>query len=373
MSPVHILFFNQYFPPDAAPTGVLLAELAAKLEADGHTVDFVAARQDYRAGQRRGGRMIREALALGRMLLDGIRRRRPDVVVSGTSPPCLLLVATFVALWHRAKSVHWAMDLYPEIAVALGEVRAGSLEGIIGRLMGWSYRRAAAVVVLDEDMQERLRVHGVEAEIIGPWVFASVINQVQRANAEPEVPWMWLYSGNLGRAHEWETLLAAQAILEERGADIRLVFQGGGPARPAAEERAATLGLKQIEWKGYVEESKLPDALRRARVLTVTQLPAAQGLLWPSKLGLILSLPRPILWVGPVDGAIARLLRTLPYAGVFAPGKAEQAAEWLIAERARQTAGVTPARDPAAHREAALAKWSRLFATISEGGACRSR
>jgi len=358
---VHILFLNQYFPPDPAPTGVLLRELADHLQTAGHTVDFVAARQDYRAGQRQGGRLVREARALGRMLLDGLRRPRVDVVVSASSPPCLLLVATLVAFWHRAKLVHWIMDLYPEIAVSLGEIRDGMLAKLIGKAMGWAYRRASAVVVLDEDMANRLRPYGVRPEIIGVWVFAPVIAQAQRATAEPGTPWTWIYSGNLGRAHEWETLLAAQAILEKRGSDIRLLFQGGGPSRPAAEARGGELALRQCEWKGYVEEAGLPDALRRGQVLVVTQLPAAQGLLWPSKLGLLLGLPRPILWVGPTDGAIARQLRALPNAGIFAPGQSTQVADWLLALQSRPSATGESALDPAEHREAALAAWSRLL------------
>jgi colanic acid biosynthesis glycosyl transferase WcaI len=358
---VRILFLNQYFPPDPAPTGVLLREVADRMEAAGHIVDFVAARQDYREGQRQGGRLLREAKALGRMLLDGLRRPRADVVVSATSPPCLLLVATLVALWHRAKSVHWVMDVYPEIAVALGEIRDGWLAKGLARAMGWAYRRASAVVVLDEDMAGRLRKHGVLPRVIGAWVFASVIARTRLASAEPETPWTWIYSGNLGRAHEWETLLAAQAILEKRGADIRLLFQGGGPARPAAEARAAALGLRQCAWKGYAAEAELPEALRQGQVLVVTQLPAAQGLLWPSKLALLLSLPRPILWVGPVEGAIARQLRALPHAGVFAPGHAQEVADWLLALKGRPGAITPQAVEPAAHREAALAAWQQLL------------
>ncbi|MEP6670964.1 MAG: glycosyltransferase [Chthoniobacter sp.] len=358
---MRILFLNQYFPPDPAPTGVLLRDLADHLQAAGHTVDFVAARQDYRAGQRKGGRMIREAKALGRMLLDGLRRPRADVVVSATSPPCLLLVATLVAFWHRAKSVHWIMDLYPEIAVSLGEIRDGMLAKFIGKAMGWAYRRAAVVVALDEDMADRIRRYRVQPEVIGVWVFAPVIAQASRATGEPTTPWTWIYSGNLGRAHEWETLLAAQAILEKRGADIWLLFQGGGPSRPAAEARAAELGLRQCEWKGYIEEAELPNALRRGQALAVTQLPAAQGLLWPSKLGLLLSLPRPILWVGPTDGAIARQLRALSNAGIFAPGQSEQVADWLLALQSRLPATCPPALDPVAQRAAALAGWSRLI------------
>ena len=355
---MHILFLNQYFPPDPAPTGVLLREVADRLRDGGHTVDFVDGRQDYRGGQQTGGRMRREMAALVRMFFDALRRRRPDVVISATSPPCLLLVATAAAIWHRAKSIHWAMDLYPEIAVSLGEIRAGLLPAVIRRAMGWCYRHAREVVVVDEDMAVRLGEYGVHPQVVAPWVFSTVIEQVSRATAEPEEPWTWIYSGNLGRAHEWETLLAAQAILEKRGAGIRLVFQGGGPARPAAEAKAAELRLRACVWKEYAEEAELPNTLRRAQVLAVTQLPAARGLLWPSKMALILALPRPILWVGPTDGAIARGLRSQSGVGIFGPGEAEAVADWLMARKA--AVEVRAAMDPAAARKAALDKWQDI-------------
>ena len=360
---MRVLFLNQYFPPDPAPTGVLLAEVAAELEKAGNTVDFVAAREEYRGGQQQGGRMLREAGALGRMLWDGLRRPRAEVVVSASSPPCLLVVATLVAGWHRARSVHWIMDLYPEIAVALGEVREGLFSRMLGAVMGWCYRRASQVVVLDEDMAARVRRHGVEPAIVRPWVFAPVLKQLAAPEPEPLPEWTWIYSGNLGRAHEWETLLHAQAEVERRGAPIRLRFQGGGPARPAAERRAGELGLRQVEWRDYVPEPELPASLLRGHALVVTQLPAAQGLLWPSKLGLVLSLPRPIAWVGPTDGAVAQLLGDLPHAAIFAPGQSAALAEWLLAQRAAPTA-VPPSAcfDAAAHREVSLAAWRRMIA-----------
>src|SRR5882762_899772 len=100
---VRVLFLNQYFPPDPAPTGVLLREVADELAAAGHQVDFVAARQDYRGGQQAGGRMRREFTALARMLFDGMRRQRADVIFAASSPPCLVVVATLLAFWHRAR------------------------------------------------------------------------------------------------------------------------------------------------------------------------------------------------------------------------------------------------------------------------------
>ncbi|HEV7868169.1 MAG TPA: glycosyltransferase family 4 protein [Chthoniobacteraceae bacterium] len=362
---MRFLFLNQYFPPDPAPTGVLLRELGDELQRLGHQVEYVAARQSYRAGQGKRGRARRELAALGRMLIAGLRARRADVVISASSPPCLLVVAMLVALRHRALSVHWIMDLYPEIAVALGELRPGTLAAAIRRLMAWCYRKCEHVVVLDEDMADRVRVHGVEPTVIRPWVFASVLPQIPTTPMVPAVPWTWLYSGNLGRAHEWETLLEAQALLEQRGTQIRLLFQGGGPSRPQAEARARELGLRNVEWTGYVDEAELPTSLLRAEALVVSELRIVQGLLWPSKLGLILGLPRRIVWVGPTNGAVARLLREIPHAGLFEPGAALALADWLETRSQDSDRPIRAALDPATHRSESLAKWCELLAVRS--------
>src|SRR5829696_6619630 len=73
---MRFLFLNQYFPPDPAPTGVLLRELGDELERLGHEVEYVAAGQSYREGQGQRGRMRRELEALAQMLLTGLRTRR---------------------------------------------------------------------------------------------------------------------------------------------------------------------------------------------------------------------------------------------------------------------------------------------------------
>jgi glycosyltransferase involved in cell wall biosynthesis len=329
---MRILFLNQYFPPDPAPTGILLHELADMLQANGHSVRFVAARQDYRGGQPKGGRMLRELKALATMLLDGFRAPRADLVISASSPPLLLIVATLVALRHRAKSIHWIMDLYPEIAVALEEIPPGFFAQALKKIMGWCYRRADRVVVLDADMAERLEGHGVTTELIRPWGFrecAAAARAHRRTGGAVDVDLL----GKPRPGSRMADAADAQALLEQRGIDATLLFQGGGPSWPAAQARAAELGLRNCAWKPYVPEEEIRASLLRCHVCAVTQKPSAQGLLWPSKLGLVMTLPRPILWVGPVDGAIARELRQFPDAGIFSPGNAEAIAGWLARRR----------------------------------------
>ncbi len=356
---MRILFLNQYFPPDPAPTGILFREIADESVRRGHEVEFVDAGLGYRDAQKKGGRMKRELASLWRMLREAKRRSRVDVVISGTSPPMLAVIADRVARVHGAQHFHWAMDVYPEIAVALGEIRSGSF---IERICRWAsvraLRRAAKVVALDEDMAALFRGQCMEPEIIRPWVSLSVLDRITPPGL-PSGEWTWIYSGNLGRAHEWRTLLEAQAILEKRGVDATLLFQGGGPGWPEARKEAERIGLGRCVWRDYVPESEVRASLLERHALVVTQRPAVQGLLWPSKLGLVMSLPRPILFVGPPEGAIARDLRRFSHAATFAPGDSEGVAGW-IREIQEASPDISVTLDPSAHRDKSLAAWMRL-------------
>ena len=103
---------------------------------------------------------------------------------------------------------------------------------------------------------------------------------------------------------------------------------------------AGSIGLQRCEWQEYVPETDLVPSLLRARVLVATQRPETRGLLWPSKLALLERLPRPVLYVGPTDGAIAGRLRRRAGTGVFAPGQAAEVAAWIEGRQRDATGGV---------------------------------
>lgn len=281
---------------------------------------------DYRGAKTLlGSRALREAVSLIRLFFKSVRVKRVDVIVCLTSPPLVPVVARWARLRHRrARLVHWAMDLYPEVAVALGEVSEGSLlHRLTGSLMGGVYRACDRIIVLDEDMAARVRIHGAESEVLAPWPPAVVGTEEEwprREHAE-RADFIWLYSGNLGRAHEWETLLEAQALLERDGLKIDLVFQGGGTEHEAALARAQELGLHRCHWHPYAKEEDLVPSLLAADCLIATQRPETSGCLWPSKLALALQLERPLVWVGAPDGAVGRRLSSEGHF-CFAPGDA---------------------------------------------------
>jgi colanic acid biosynthesis glycosyl transferase WcaI len=365
---VTILFLNQYFPPDPAPTGILLKQIGETMRSAGHQVGYVSAGQRYGQKTLGGRRLLRELTGLWRIFQKGLAAPRPDIVFSASSPPCLIAVATLIARRHGAQSVHWAMDLYPELAAALGEIPPVAAR-FVSTIAGRAYRSAALVVALDSDMVERLRTYSIDCPTMLPWVLDNSLLRKTNLTHQPQAtPPIWIYSGNLGRAHEWKTLLDTQALLEKRGSAAVLVFQGSGPGREPAEKYARQLGLKKCEWRDYLPMDRLLPSLLAARVLIATQRPETRGMLWPSKLALLEELPRPILWVGPTDGAVARALRQRSGSGIFPPGSTNAIADWLekaFSDATRLFPAVTKAKEHDAGRK----WWKNVLERLSNQNA----
>lgn len=319
---MRILILNQYAPPDPAPTARLVAELAEVLAADGHSVAIVGTDQNYRQPRsKKEIRLIRELKALIDLFPRALKAEHPDIILSTSSPPGLLVIATILSILKRTRSVHWALDLYPDLVFALGKKLPGLVRVLLHGVTKWCYRRTTKVVTLEADMQQRIWTeYGVRADVIRPWLLHREFPS--NLSYPPKEEFAWLYSGNLGQAHEWKALVEAQAQLELANLPIRLVFQGGGPGRRPAQQLAESLRLRNIEWLPYAPEEHLVESLLAHHVMVVTLKSAAQGLLWPSKLGLVMLLPRPIIFVGPTGAAIAHEL-SRDYGGkAFEPGDA---------------------------------------------------
>jgi colanic acid biosynthesis glycosyl transferase WcaI len=358
---MRVLILNQYAPPDAAPTAKLVGELAEALAQEGHQVNVLGTGQSYRRiRSRKENRILRELTALTKLFLEGLRCRRPDIVLSTSSPPGLLILATFLSLLKRAKSVHWAMDLYPELAFALGKRWPAFLRAVLFWVTGECYRHATRVVTLDEDMRQCISArYGVQPEIIRPWLLHR--DFPSKLDYPPKSEFKWLYSGNLGRAHEWKTLIEAQALLEERNLVIRLLFQGGGSEWAPAQELVKSLGLKHVEWLPYAPEERLIESLLAAHVIVATQKPVTRGLLWPSKLGLIMMLPRPIVFIGAKNGAIALELLSHYSSRTFAPGDAQSLADHIQETYWSWPPELVPVTRPTAEFSDAFALWKLVL------------
>jgi len=338
---VRVVLVNQYYAPAEAATAQLLTDLGEHLACEGHTVTVICSRRSYpdpallypAAETLDGVRVVRtwttgfgRGSAVGRMvdyvgfMVGAARRllleRDVDVVISLTTPPLLATVGWVAARLRGARSLCWVMDIYPELAFVLGMLRRRS---VVGRLLGVVGRatllRADAVVALGETMARRLREEGARrVRVIHNWADGEAIRPRRPTDSPLRRAWDWgdrcvfLYSGNLGLAHEFDTLLAAaESLRDER--NVLFAFVGEGPRLHYVEREVARRGLVNVEFRPHVSRESLGDSLTAADVHLVTLRDGIAGLVVPSKIYGILAAGRPTLYVGPDAGEVVEILR----------------------------------------------------------------
>lgn len=326
---MRILLLNQFIPPDPAPTSRLLGDVGEELEKRGHEVVWVGNESNYHGKKTLlGSRALRELSELGKLLFKGWTSPPCRKIVFLSSPPFLPVIATMIALRHsRADLVHWAMDVYPDVAIALGETAEDSLIAkVTSNLMAKSYRSCKTVIALDEDMADRIGVHGVHTTLQTPW--PPEVDQSKAAKPHRPERFRILYSGNLGRAHDWKTILDALATLEKEGVELEMIFQGGGGEREDARAYAESLQIGNCRWEPYVDNADLLPSLLAADVLLITQREETKGCIWPSKLALSALTGIPILWIGPRESAVTDWLQKEGHPG-FQIGDAKGVTDFL--------------------------------------------
>ncbi len=353
-----VVFVNRYFYPDQSATSRMLSDLAFGLAARGVAVAVVTSRQLYedpRAGlaahevvqgvsvyrvaaaTRGRSRLIGRALdyisfhvAAGWLLL---RRVSPgDVVVAKTDPPLISIVTSWAARLRGAVLVNWLQDLFPEVASALAPgLMPGWTEHWLVAFRDRSLRRAALNVVLSDGMRRRVSARGVVADkirVVPNWADTDSVVPQPTATSQArrrlglEGRFVLGYSGNLGRAHEFETLLGAARLLR---ADARFAFlmTGGGAKAESLQAAVRAEGLSNFYFQPYQPAEVLSDSLAAADVHFVSLLPALEGLIVPSKIYGILAAGRPALFVGDPNGDVARMLRDEDCGAAVAPGDCE--------------------------------------------------
>ena len=146
-------------------------------------------------------------------------------------------------LFPRAAIVHWCFDLYPEAITAEGLGQA-HVEKVARGLMRIAYGAYDALVDIGPRMRERLAEYGAPGrqETLVPWALAETdrpiaVDTTARRALFPHAKLALLYSGTMGRAHEFSALLrlarACRARTRERDLDLLL-----GPRQPRRRARA---------------------------------------------------------------------------------------------------------------------------------------
>lgn len=403
---MRIHFINRFFYPDHSATSQILSDLAFHLAARGETVHVITSRLSYEdpstvlaaSDDVRGVRICRVATTrFGRAKLFGRALdyvsfhlaagwaawrsvRRGDILVAKTDPPLISVVAMVVARLRGARLVNWLQDIFPEVATTLGvPVGQGFVGSATATLRDASLRAAHYNVVLGDRMAELLDRRGIARDrivIIPNWADDNAIVPIAASSNALSREWGLTgkfvvgYSGNLGRVHEFGTILDAAALLKD-DPRILFLFVGSGAQSDTVRRKVAERDLKNFVFYPYQPRERLPWSLGAASLHLVTLRPDMEGLIVPSKFYGIAAAGRPVAFVGDDNGEIAQIVRRHDCGDSFNVGDATGLASYIrkLADAPQEVnrlgENARAALDAHYSQATAMKKWEAMLSTIS--------
>jgi glycosyltransferase involved in cell wall biosynthesis len=327
--PLRLSIITQFYPPDYAATGQLIEELAFQLVDQGVQIQVFTGQPGYAYQkqsapaieqsqhlliqrsrtsnlwpQRIRGKALNGLMFCLRSALHLVRNRRAKDALLVTTAPPYLPVLGYLANWlFGTPYICLLYDLYPDVAVELGVLPASHW---LPRLWNWVnqqvWHRAHALIVLSSSMKNRIVERYPELTdkiaVIHSWANPNwIVPLAKPANwfaqeHNLEKRFTVLYSGNMGRCHDMDTILAT--IQELRDEPIQFVFIGGGAKRKAFMEQVEQLKLSNCLFLPYQDKQVLPYSLTACDLSLVSIGAGMEGLIAPSKFYGSLAAGRPI-------------------------------------------------------------------------------
>ena len=364
-SPIKLSVITQFFPPDYAATGQLIEELVRHLGCQGldvkvfsgqpgyafqkavaprleqhDSVQIVRSRTTQLWGRRVRGKALNGLVFAIRTFLHLVRNcRRRNLVLLTTAPPFLPMLGYIANILFGMPYVCLLYDLYPDIAVELNVVSQQHWIAKCWRALNRRvWRRAQSLVVLSPDMKQRIVNLCPEVDnkthVIHSWADPQKITPIEKNDnwfaQEHDLvdKFTVLYSGNMGRCHDIDTLF--EAALKLKDAPVKFVCIGSGAKRETLMQQVEVYGLNNFLFLPYQDKADLPYSLTACDLSLVSVSPGMESLVAPSKLYSALASGRPIATVCPPHTYLRDLLEGYGCGAWFDNGDSEGLANFIL-------------------------------------------
>lgn len=347
---------NRSFWPDCEATGQFLTELCEDLAVE-HRITFIAGpacnpehaapairRARLWRRERRGqieivrtwGTRLPKRKLPFRLLNLGsyfalaaaasLTIERPDLIVAATDPPLLGLLGAWLKRRWSCRLAYNVRDLYPDIAQINDGMRNRPLLNLLAYANRKAFAAADRIIVLGDDMRERIAAKGVAPEritVVSDWVDCAAIKPVTRNPLRDSFggKFVVMYSGNLGLSQQLETVIEAAGQLRN-DAGLLFVLIGEGARKPWMMREVAARGLGNVRFLPYQPKERLAESLAAADLHLIPLKAGAAGCLVPSKVYGIMAASRPFVAMMEANSEVGQLALRHDIGSVVTPGDA---------------------------------------------------
>lgn len=367
---MRILYLSQYFPPEAGATQTRAYEMAKTWIALGHQVTILTEFPNHPSGiipSRYRGKLFEQVELDGidvirvwvksspiksfrnRMLfyisfminasLAGLFRARGKFdLIYATSPPLFVGGAALTLSYLKnIPLVFEVRDLWPESAVALGELSSPKAISLATLLEERCYQRSIQVVVVTRGIYDRLMERGINGSKLcfipngantDLFTYSASSRDQVRAELGLQDKFIAIYAGIHGLAQGLETVLSTARLLQSER-DIHIVLIGDGPKKAELLALASTYDLPNLTMLPEKPCEQIPGYLSAADIALI---PLKKADIFksalPSKIFDAWSCAVPVLLT--IDGEARSIVEKIT-GGIYAPPEnPEKLAEALI-------------------------------------------
>ena len=240
-----------------------------------------------------------------------------DIVILLSDPPLLNILAYPLVRLKKGIVINWVHDLFPEVAISAGLFSKTSfINRSITKLRNYVFKRADQNIVIGDRMFDYLVNIGVSDKNITKienWSNGDVIHPVShndnhlRKDWELEGKFVVGYSGNLRmpQINDISTILAVIWKLRFN-TNILFLFIGAGAGLDIIKKYVEEKNLNNVMFKPFQSSDLLAMSLCVADIHWLTLNPNMEGFVVPSKFYGILAAGKPVIFIGDIDGEIAR-------------------------------------------------------------------
>ncbi len=355
---MRILYISQYFPPEAGATQTRAFEMSRNWVLAGHQVTMLTEFPNHPSGvipdsykgklferdRLQGVEVIRVWVKASpvknfrnRMMfylsfmvnaaLAGLflARGKFDLIYVSSPPLFAGASALFLKYMKRLPMIFEVRDLWPESAVALGELSNKQAISMAKRLEQACYNNARLVVVVTQGICERLIQHGLPEQklLLVPngantdlFIFKSAGRERIRRELRLEDKFVAVYAGIHGLAQGLETIVETARLLKDNQ-QLHFLLIGDGPKKAELVTLAKTYNLPNLTLLAEKSREQIPDYLSAADIALVPlkNNEIFKGAL-PSKIFDAWACERPVLI--SIDGEARAIVESVK-GGVFVP------------------------------------------------------
>lgn len=247
-----------------------------------------------------------------------LKVKKNDTVIVVTNPPTVLIIISFLKFIKKFKLIIILQDIFPENAAVSGLIKKNSIIYKISLVaMNFGYKKADHLIACGSDMKDHFVNKGInpnKISVVPNWAdnqlvdfdFNFISNRNEYFNLDLSDKIVIEFAGNIGRVQGLESFI--KIFRKSMNKKIVLLIIGDGAYKKFLVDYVCDNNIRNVYFFPSKPRNEQANFLNSCDIGLVTLCNGMIGLGVPSKAYNLMSVSKPILYIGDKNSEIDRYI-----------------------------------------------------------------